>query len=87
MVINLDYYRKIQEHKKAIIFDKLLEYYKDLQDLNGVNIPYFIEAEAKYDEIIKTNKDVDYYYRKVKNEWKNKKENKLYELLQVRKIS
>ena len=67
MVISLDYYRKIQEHKKAVIFNKLLEYYKDLQDSNsGVKIPYFIEAKAKYDEIIKTNKDVDYYYRKVK---------------------
>ena len=74
MVINLDYYRKIQEHKKAIIFDKLLEYYKDLQDLNGVNIPYFIEAKAKYDEIIKTNKDVDYYYRMLINKERLKNE-------------
>ena len=53
------------DRKKAVIFDTLVNYYKDLQDSNGINIPYFMEAKAKYNELIKSNKDVNYYYKKI----------------------
>lgn len=63
----LDFNKKKVEldRKKAIIFDTLVNYYKDLQDSNGVNIPYFMEAKVKYNELIKSNKDVNYYFNKI----------------------
>ena len=51
--------------KKAVIFNTLVKYYKDMQDSKGVNIPYFMEAKAKYNELIKSNKDVNYYFNKI----------------------
>ena len=51
--------------KKAVIFDTLVKYYKDMQDSKGVNIPYFMEAKEKYNELIKSNKDVNYYFNKI----------------------
>ena len=65
MVIDFCKYRANQELKKVVIFQALLNYYKDLQELNGVNIPYFMEAKAKYNELIKSNKDVNYYFNKI----------------------
>ena len=63
----LDFNKKKVEldRKKAIIFNTLVEYYKDLQNSNGVNIPYFMEAKVKYNELIKSNKDVNYYFNKI----------------------
>ena len=63
----LDFNKKKVEldRKKAVIFYTLVKYYKDMQDSKGVNIPYFIEAKAKYNELIKSNKDVNYYYKKI----------------------
>ena len=63
----LDFNKKKVEldRKKAIIFNTLVKYYKDLQDSKGVNIPYFIEAKTKYNELIKSNKDVNYYFNKI----------------------
>ena len=63
----LDFNKKKVEldRKKAIIFNTLVKYYKDLQDSNGVNIPYFMEAKVKYNELIKSNKDVNYYFNKI----------------------
>ena len=65
MVIDFNKKKKEVEYKKAVIFNTLVRYYKDLQDSNGVNIPYFMEAKAKYNELIKSNKDVNYYFNKI----------------------
>ena len=65
MILDFCKHKEKQEHKKAVIFQTLLNYYKDLQDPNGVNIPYFMEAKAKYNELIKSNKDVNHYYNKI----------------------
>ena len=64
MILDFCKHKEKQEHKKAVIFQALLNYYKDLQDPNGVNIPYFMEAKSKDNELIKSNKDVNYYFDK-----------------------
>ena len=65
MVINFYKYREKQEYKKAAIFQTLLNYYKDLSECSEISIPYFMEAKAKYNELIKSNKDVNYYFNKI----------------------
>lgn len=65
MILDFCKHKEKQEHKKAVIFNTLVNYYKDLQDSNGINIPYFIEAKTKYTELIKSNKDVNYYFNKI----------------------
>ena len=71
----LDFNKKKVEldQKKAIIFNTLVNYYKDLQDSNGVNIPYFMEAKAKYNELIKSNKELNYYFNKIVEEVENER--------------
>ena len=65
MILDFCKHKEKQEHKKAVIFNTLLEFYKDLQDTSGINIPYFVEAKAKYNDLIKSNKDVNYYFNKI----------------------
>lgn len=65
MIINFCKYREKQEYKKAAIFQALLNYYKDLSKCSEISIPYFIEAKTKYNELIKSNKDVNYYFNKI----------------------
>ena len=65
MILDFCKHKEKQEHKKAVIFQTLLNYYKDLQELNGINIPYFMEAKTKYNVLIKSNKDVNYYFNKI----------------------
>lgn len=65
MILDFCKHKEKQEYKKAVIFQTLLNYYKDLQNSNGINIPYFTEAKAKYNELIKSNKDVNYYFNKI----------------------
>ena len=65
MVIDFCKYRAKQEHKKAVIFQTLLNYYKDLNECAEISIPYFMEAKVKYNELIKSNKDVNYYFNKI----------------------
>ena len=65
MILDFCKHKEKQELKKVVIFQALLNYYKDLQELNGINIPYFMEAKAKYNELIKSNKDVNYYFNKI----------------------
>ena len=43
----------------------LLNYYKDLGECSEISIPYFMEAKTKYNELIKSNKDVNYYFNKI----------------------
>ena len=65
MILDFNKKRVELDRKKAVIFNTLVNYYKDLQDSNGINIPYFMEAKAKYNELIKSNKDVNFYYKKI----------------------
>ena len=65
MVINFCKYRKKKKKKKAVIFQSLLNYYKDLSKCSEISIPYFMEAKTKYNELIKSNKDVNYYFNKI----------------------
>lgn len=65
MVIDFNKKKIELDRKKAIIFDTLVNYYKDLQDSNDIDIPYFLRARDKYNELIKSNKDVNYYFNKI----------------------
>ena len=64
-IINFQKKKQTVEEKKAFIFSFILQYYKDL-NADGVNIPYFLDARNKYNEIIKNIKDVNYWYKKIK---------------------
>lgn len=64
MIIDFCVKKNELENKKAVIFQTLLNYYKDLKE-TGLNIPYFLRAKQKYNELIKNNKDVNYYYNKI----------------------
>ena len=65
MILDFCKHKEKQEHKKAVIFQTLLNYYKDLNKGSEISIPYFIEAKTKYNELIKSNKDVNYYFNKI----------------------
>lgn len=65
MIINFKDFKEVQEQKKSVILNVLINYYRDLNDSNVVNIPYFLEARNTYNEIIKNNKDVNFYYDKI----------------------
>lgn len=49
--------------KKKKVKDFILGYYKDLNTDNY--IPYFLEAESLYKELIKSDNDLDYYYNMI----------------------
>ena len=66
MIIDFNGKRAEYEKKKELIFAVLLRYYKDLKE-TGVDIPYFLKAKNKYNELIKSNKDVNYYFNKIKD--------------------
>lgn len=65
MILDFCKHKEKQEHKKAVIFQTLLNYYKDLNKCSEISIPYFMEAKTKYNELIKSNKDVNYYFNKI----------------------
>lgn len=65
MIINFQDYKEVQEQKKSVILNVLVNYYKDLNDSKTVNIPYFLEARNTFNEIIKSNKDINFYYDKI----------------------
>ena len=64
MILDFCKHKEKQEYKKAVILDALIKYYKDLKE-TGLNIPYFLRAKQKYNELIKSNKDVNYYFNKI----------------------
>lgn len=64
MVIDFCAKKNELENKKTVILNYLINYYKGLKE-TGLNIPYFLRAKQKYNEIIKNNKDVNYYYNKI----------------------
>lgn len=67
MAVILDFgkHHKALEEKKAAILNVLIGYYKDLNDTGTVDIPYFLRARDKYNELIKNNKDVNFFYNKI----------------------
>ena len=65
MILDFNKKKKEVEYKKAVIFQTLLNYYKDLGECSEISIPYFMEAKTKYNELIKSNKDVNYYFNKI----------------------
>lgn len=65
MILNFCAYKEKQDYKKTVILNVLLNYYKNLETLNGVSIPYFLEAKKHFNEIIKSNKDINFYYKKI----------------------
>lgn len=65
MIINFCDYKAKQDMKKSAIFQTLLNYYKDMNEASEISIPYFMEAKNKYNELIKNNKDVNFYYNKI----------------------
>lgn len=67
MAVILDFrkHHNALEVKKAAILNVLIGYYKDLDETGTVNIPYFLRARDKYNELIKNNKDVNFFYNKI----------------------
>lgn len=69
MAIIIDFSKHLEKkrQKETVVLQFLIGYFKDLNDTGTVNIPYFIEAGNKYKEIIKSNKDLNYYYELICN--------------------
>lgn len=67
MAVILDFgkHHKALEEKKATILNVLIGYYKNLNETGTVNIPYFLRARDTYNELIKNNKDVNFFYNKI----------------------
>lgn len=64
-ILDFGKHHKALEEKKAAILNILIGYYKDLDETGTVNIPYFLRARDKYNELIKNNKDVNFFYNKI----------------------
>ena len=65
MIIQFEDLKKRHNYKQAVVMSYLIRFYKDLQDTSGVNIPYFLRARDKYNEIIRNYKDLNKYYNKI----------------------
>jgi hypothetical protein len=70
-ILDFGKHHKALEEKKAAILNVLIGFYKDLNDTGTVNIPYFLRAKDKYNELIKNNKDVNFFYNKIMEQKKN----------------
>lgn len=56
----------IRQHKKAEIRGAVIKFYEDKDITDGaVNIPAFMRADKTIAEVIKTDKDIDYYYKRL----------------------
>lgn len=64
-ILNFCKHYENNKKKKAVIYNTLVSFFKNLNDTGTVNIPYFIRARDLYNEIIKSNKDVDLYYNQI----------------------
>ena len=65
MIVDFFELKKIKEHKEKVVLGFLVSYYKDMNDSSGLNIPYFIEAQKTYNELIHSYKDLNKYYKKI----------------------
>ena len=71
MIIQFADLQKQRNYKENVVMQFLIGYYKDMQYSSGINIPYFVRARDTYNELIKNYKDLNFYYNKVINKWKN----------------
>lgn len=71
IILNFKKYQEENEKKKAVVFNQILSYYKDLDETGTVRIPYFIRAKEMYNELIKNYKDLDFLYQKILNHYNN----------------
>lgn len=69
MIIDFCKAKNELENKKAVIYDFLVDYYKEIDAAGTINIPYFLRARDKYNELIKSIKDVNSYYKKIMNHY------------------
>ena len=66
VVVSIEQLRKYREHKKNVVKNFLVSYFKDKYESSGeIELPYFIKANNVYNEIIKNNKDLNKYYNKI----------------------
>jgi hypothetical protein len=65
VILDFEKHQKALEEKKATILNVLIGYYKNLDKTGTVNIPYFLRARDTYNELIKNNKDVNFFYNKI----------------------
>lgn len=65
VILDFERHHKVLEEKKATILNVLIGYYKNLDETGTVNIPYFLRARDTYNELIKNNKDVNFFYNKI----------------------
>lgn len=63
MILDFCNFKEKQDHKKMVIFKTLLDFYKKKNECEKLSIPYFLSAKSKYNELIKNNKDVNYFYK------------------------
>lgn len=66
MIVQFDDLKKYKEYKESVVLSFLIKYFKDINDTGTVDIPYFIKAKQTYNEIIKSNKDLNEYYGKIR---------------------
>lgn len=62
MIVQFSDLQKIKLHKENVVKGMLISYYRDLAEVNGIDIPYFLKAEASYKEHIKSMKDLNHFY-------------------------
>lgn len=65
-IINLNEKRNKYEIKKEVVFNFILNYFKELKE-TGVDIPYFLKAREWYKQNVKDLKDLNYWYKKIIN--------------------
>lgn len=65
MIIRFDDLQKQKDYKEKIVMQFLINYYKDMADSSGVDIPYFVKARNTYNELIHNMKDLNISYKKI----------------------
>lgn len=71
MIIQFSDLKKRRDYKQSVVLNCLIDFYKNLQETSGIDIPYFLRARDKYNEIIKNNKDLNKYYNKIMDSCKH----------------
>ena len=63
-IIQMDKKREKIERKKALVFEFVLNFYKEIKE-TGVDIPYFLKARDWYNNNVKDIKSLNYWYKKI----------------------